>query len=56
MPAERQVAGREARLAHAEPTLVALTPARGRGKRQLTDAARRLEAITPVLKEQRVEG
>ena len=56
MHAERQAAGLEARLAHAEQKLVALTPARGRGKRPITDEAPLLEAINHVLKEQRVEG
>ncbi len=56
MPAERQAAGLEARLAHAEHTRVALTPARGRGQRQITDEATLLEAMNHVLKAQRVEG
>jgi transposase len=54
--AERQAAGLETRLAHAEQKLTALTPARGRGKRQITDEATLLEAIDHVLKAQRVEG
>jgi len=54
--AERQAAGLETRLAHAEQKLAALTPARGRGKRQITDEATLLEAIDHVLKEQRVES
>jgi transposase len=54
--AERQAAGLETRLAHAEQKLAALTPARGRGKRQITDEATLLEAIDHVLKVQRVEG
>jgi transposase len=56
VPAERQAAGLETRLAHAEHKLTALTPARGRGKRQITDAAPLLEAIDHVLKAQRVAG
>jgi transposase len=56
VPAERQAAGLATRLAHAEQKLAALTPARGRGKRQITDAATLLEAIDHVLKEQRVES
>jgi len=54
--AARQAAGLETRLAHAEPQLAALTPPRGRGKRQITDEATRLEAIDHVRKAQRVEG
>jgi transposase len=54
--AERQAAGREKRLAHAETTLAALTPARGRGTRQISDEATLLEAMAHVLKEQRVDG
>jgi transposase len=54
--AERQAAGLETRLAHAEQKLAALTPARGRGKRQITDEATLLEAIDHGLKEQRVES
>jgi transposase len=54
--AERQAAGLETRLAQAEQKLTALTPARGRGKRQITDEAPLLEAIAHVLKAQRVEG
>jgi transposase len=54
--AERQAAGLETRLAHAEQKRAALTPARGRGKRQSTDEATLLEAIDHVLKAQRVEG
>src|SRR4029434_3535270 len=54
--AERQAAGLETRLAHAEQKLAALTPARGRGKRQITDEARRVDASDHVLKFQRLEG
>jgi transposase len=54
--AERQVQGLETRLAHAEKKLVALTPARGRGKRQITEEATLVAAIDQVLKAQRVEG
>ena len=54
--AERQAAGLEKRLAHAEQKLAALTPARGRGKRQITEEANLVAAIDHVLKEQRVEG
>ena len=54
--AERQAVGLEKRLAHAEQKLAALTPARGRGKRQITDEATLVEAMDNVLKAQRVEG
>jgi transposase len=46
----------EKRLSHAEATLAALTPPRGRGQRQVTDEATLLEAIDLVLKEHRVDG
>jgi transposase len=54
--AERQVQGLETRLANAEQKLAALTPARGRGKRQITEEATLVAAIDQVLKAQRVEG
>src|SRR6266478_728395 len=56
MHANQQAAGLEKRLRHAETKLAALTPCRGRGKRQITDEARLLEAIDLVLTEQRVDG
>jgi transposase len=56
MHADRQAAGLEKRLCHAETQLAALTPSRGRGKRQMTDEATLVAAIARVLKEQRVEG
>jgi len=54
--AERQTAGLEKRLATAEQKLAALTPARGRGKRQSTEEAKLVAALAKVLKEQQVEG
>ena len=54
--AARQAVGLEKRLVYAEHKLAALTPARGRGKRQLTDEVTLVEAIARVLQEQRVEG
>jgi len=54
--AERQAAGLAKRLATAEHKLAALTPARGRGKRQITDEAKLVVAIAKVLQEQQVEG
>ena len=51
-----QAAGLAQRLRHAETPLTALTPPRGRGKRQITDEATLVEAINSVLKDLRVEG
>src|SRR5437899_5953299 len=56
MHATQQAAGLETRLAHAEKQLAALTPPRGRGKRQITEEATLVEAIDHVLKAQRGEG
>jgi transposase len=54
--ANQQAAGLEKRLHHAETALTALTPPRGRGKRQITDEATLMEAIDRVLQDQRVDG
>jgi transposase len=54
--AQKQAEGLEKRLSNAEAKLYALTPARGRGKRQLTTESALLEAISQVLKAHRVEG
>ena len=54
--AQQQAAGLEKRLATAQEKIRALTPARGRGKRQITTQAALLEAIGQVLKTHRVEG
>ena len=54
--ANHQAAGLDKRLCHAETALAALTPPRGRGKRQITDEATLLVAIDLVLKAHRVEG
>ena len=56
MHAAQQAAGLEKRLCQAEAKLAALTPPRGRGKRQITDEATLVEAIDHVLKDHRVEG
>jgi len=56
LPADPQAAGLEKRLCQAEPTLAALTPPRGRGKRHITDEATLVEAIAVVLKAPRVDG
>jgi transposase len=54
--ANQQTARLENRLHHAETALTALTPPRGRGKRQMTDEATLVEAIDRVLTEHRVDG
>jgi transposase len=56
MHATRQAAGLEKRLSHAETQLMALTPPRGRGKRQITDEATLVEAIARGLTAPRVDG
>jgi transposase len=53
--ANHQAAGLDTRLRHAETQLRALTPPRGRGKRQITDEAALVEAIDRVLTAHRVE-
>jgi len=54
--AQRQAVGLEKRIATAEKKLHALTPPRGRGKRQLTDEAELVAGIETILKAQRLEG
>jgi transposase len=56
MHAQQQAVGLATRLSHAETQLAALTPPRGRGKRQITDEATLVEAIDKVLKAYRVSG
>jgi transposase len=56
LPADQQAAGLEKRLCHAEAQLRALTPPRGRGKRQMTDAGTRVAAIDRVRQEHRGDG
>ncbi len=56
MHATQQAAGLDKRLHYAETQLTALTPPRGRGKRQITDEAALVEAIAHVLTAHRVEG
>jgi transposase len=53
--AHHQAAGLATRLHHAETQLTALTPPRGRGKRQITDEATLVEAIDRVRTAHRVE-
>ena len=55
MHANHQATGLETRLRHAETQLTALTPPRGRGKRQITNEATLVEAIALVLAAHRVE-
>jgi transposase len=54
--ANQQAAGLEKRLRHAAIQLAALTPPRGRGKRQITDEATLVEALDSIRTDQRVEG
>ena len=54
--ADQQAAGLEKRLGHAETQLMALTPPRGRGKRQITDEATLVAAIDGVLTAHRGDG
>ena len=54
--AKQQSAGLEARLVKAQKKIEALTPPRGRGKRQITNEAELLSAITKIVETQRVEG
>ena len=56
MHANQQATGLATRLSHAETKLAALTPPRGRGKRQIADEATLVEAIALVLTEHRVDG
>jgi transposase len=56
MHANQQAAGLEKRLHHAETQLAALTPPRGRGKRQITDEVALVEAIDRVLSAPQVDG
>jgi transposase len=54
--AAQQATGWENRLCHAETPLAALTPPRGRGKRQVTDEATLVAAMDRVRTAHRVEG
>ena len=54
--AAHQAARFATRRGHAEQKLAALTPPRGRGKRQITDEAMRVAAIATVLTAHRVAG
>ncbi len=54
--AQKQVAGLEKRLTTAETKIRALTPSRGRGKRQISEESTLLDATRKILKSHRVEG
>ena len=54
--AKQQTAGLEARLETARKKIEALTPPRGKGRRQISDEAELLAAITKILENQRVKG
>jgi transposase len=54
--AQKQAIGLQKRLASAETKIHALTPSRGRGKRQISEESALLDAIGKVLKAHRVEG
>ncbi|WP_339137436.1 MAG: hypothetical protein WGN25_05260 [Candidatus Electrothrix sp. GW3-4] len=54
--ARQQTAGLEARLVKAQEKIEALTPPRGRGRRQISDEAELLAAVTKITEAQRVDG
>lgn len=54
--AEQQAAGLEKRLANAEQQITALTPPRGRGKRQITEETKLLDDVEKILKKQKIAG
>ncbi|WPD22992.1 MAG: hypothetical protein SD837_00215 [Candidatus Electrothrix scaldis] len=54
--AKQQTAGLEARLVKAQEKIEALTPPRGRGRRQISDEAELLAAVTKITEAQRVDG
>ena len=54
--AKQQTAGLETRLGTAQKKIEALTPPRGRGRRQISDEKELLAAIIKITKTQRVEG
>jgi len=54
--AEKQAIGLEKRLKTACEKIEALTPARGKGKRQITNEEQMTDSIKKVLKSQRVDG
>jgi transposase len=54
--AKQKEKGLEKRLQNAEKKIYALTPARGRGKRQITDESELIAAMESILKKHKVEG
>jgi transposase len=54
--AKQQIAGLEARLVKAQKKIEALTPPRGQGRRQVSDEAELLTAITKITETHRVLG
>jgi len=54
--AKQKEKGLEKRLQNAEKKIYALTPARGRGKRQITDESELIAAVESILKKHKVEG
>ncbi len=54
--AKQQTAGLETRLETARKKIEALTPPRGKGRRQISDEAELLAGITKITETQRVEG
>ncbi|MCI5150019.1 MAG: hypothetical protein D3916_11635, partial [Candidatus Electrothrix sp. MAN1_4] len=54
--AKQQTAGLETRLETARKKIEALTPPRGKGRRQISDEAELLAAISKIIDKQRVEG
>ena len=54
--AEAQARGLERRIQNAITKILALTPAKGRGKKQITNEADLLESVEAILKQQAVSG
>jgi transposase len=54
--AEAQARGLEKRIQNAITKILALTPAKGRGKKQITNEANLVEAVEAILKQQAVSG
>jgi len=54
--ARQKEKGSEKRLQNAEKKIYALTPARGRGKRQITDESKLIASVESILKKHKLEG
>jgi transposase len=54
--ARQKEKGSEKRLQNAEKKIYALTPARGRGKRQITDESELIASVESILKKHKLEG